>query len=144
AVGIVLRDVTRRVTVERALAESEEHLRRALNGADMGHWRWEAETERMFMSERTLAFYGLGPEHQGLLRSELRRLVVHPDDAVRTQKAAETAHAGQSQYEVEYRVRRGDGWRWMRIMGGPHVVDGKVVGIHGLVQDIHERKLANE
>jgi len=32
----------------------------------------------------------------------------------------------------------------MRIMGAPHIVDGLVVGIHGLVQDIHERRLANE
>ena len=143
-VAVMLRDVTRRITAERALAESEEHLRRALSGADMGHWRWEAETERMFMSERTLAFYGLTPEHQGLQRAELRRLVVHPDDAVRVRQAAEDAHANQSQYEVEYRVRRGEDWRWMRIMGAPHIVDGKVVGIHGLVQDIHERRLADE
>lgn len=143
-VGVMFRDVTRRVTAERSLAESEEHLRRALSGADMGHWRWEAKTDRMFMSERTLAFYGLGPEHQGIKRSEMRRLVVHPEDAVRTREAAEDAHASQSQYEVEYRVRRGDGWRWMRIVGGPHIVGGEVVGIHGLVQDIHERKLASE
>ena len=141
---IVLRDVTRRVTVERALAESEEHLRRALQGADMGHWSWESKTERMFMSERTLAFYGLGPEHQGIKRSELRRLVVHPDDAAGNQMAAEAAHASQGPYVAEFRVRRGDGWRWMRNLGGPHVVDGELVGMHGVVQDIHERKLANE
>ena len=143
-VGVVFRDVTRRVVAERALAENEEHLRRALNGADMGHWSWEAKTERMFMSERTLAFYGLGPEHQGIKRSELRRLVVHPDDAGGNQRAAEAAHASRSQFETEFRVRRGNGWRWMRIMGGPHIVDGELVGMHGLVQDIHDRKLANE
>jgi PAS domain S-box-containing protein len=98
----------------------------------------------MYMSERTLAFYGLGPEHQGLLRPELRRLVVHPEDAERVTQAADSSHANQSQYETEFRVRRGDGWRWMRMMGGPHIVDGEVVGIHGLVQDVHERKLASQ
>ena len=143
-IGVLFRDVTRRASAERALATSEEHLRRALNGADMGHWRWDAKTDRMYMSERTLAFYGLGPEHQGLLRPELRRLVVHPEDAERVRRAAENAHASQSQYETEFRVRRGDGWRWMRMMGGPDIVDGEVVGIHGLVQDIHERKLASQ
>jgi PAS domain S-box-containing protein len=142
--GVLFRDVTRRIAAERALADSEEHLRRALNGADMGHWRWEAKTDRMYMSERTLEFYGLGPEHQGIARPELRRLVVHPDDALRVTKAAEHAHASQTQYETEFRVRRGDGWRWMRMMGGPHIVEGDVVGIHGLVQDIHERTLANQ
>jgi PAS domain S-box-containing protein len=144
AVGIVLRDVTRRVKTERALADSEDHLRRALQGADMGHWRWESKTDRMFLSDRTLALYNLGPEHQGIKRSELRRLVVHPDDAAGNQKAAEEAHSSQGQYEAEFRVRRGDGWRWMRNLGGPHIVDGELVGMHGVVQDIHERKLANE
>ena len=143
-VAVVLRDVTRRVTAERALATSEDHLKRALNGADMGHWRWEAKTDRIFMSERALALYGLGPEHQGLERTKVRLLAVHQDDVPAVKKTAEDAHANQSQYEIEYRVRRGAEWRWMRVMGGPHVVDGQVVGMHGLVQDIHERKLANE
>jgi PAS domain S-box-containing protein len=143
-VAVLLRDITRRVVAERALATSEEHLRRALNGADMGHWRWEADTDRMFMSDRTLSLYGLGPEHQGLHRPEIRRLVIHPDDIPVVRTDADTAHAEQTQYETEYRVRHGDGWRWMRVMGGPYVVDGKLVGVHGLVQDIHERKLADE
>jgi PAS domain S-box-containing protein len=143
-VGIVLRDITRRVKAERALADSEEHLRRALEGADMGHWSWESKTDRMFLSDRTLALYGLGPEHQGIKRSELRRLVVHPDDAPRNQMAAEAAHASQGQYVAEFRVRCGEGWRWMRNLGGPHIVDGELVGMYGVVQDIHERKLASE
>jgi PAS domain S-box-containing protein len=143
-VGVMFRDVTSRVKAERALAESEEHLRRALQGADMGHWSWDARTERMFLSDRTLALYELGPERQGIKRSELRSLVVHPDDAAGNQKAAEEAHASQGQYVAEFRVRRGDGWRWMRNIGGPHIVDGELVGMHGVVQDIHERKLANE
>lgn len=143
-VAVVLRDVTRRVSAERALATSEEHLRRALNGADMGHWRWEARSDRMFLSERTLALFGLGPEHQGLERPRMRELALHADDIPRVKKAADDAHASQTQYEVEYRVQRDGEWRWMRVMGGPHVVDGQVVGMHGLVQDIHDRKLANQ
>ena len=143
-VAIVLRDVSRRVAAERAQATSEEHLRRALNGADMGHWRWEADTDCMFMSERTLSLYGLGPEHQGLSRPEIRRLVIHPDDIPVVRSDADMALAEQIQDETEYRVRHGDGWRWMRVMGGPYVVDGKLVGVHGLVQDIHTRKLTEE
>ncbi|MGZ5985446.1 MAG: sensor histidine kinase [Caulobacteraceae bacterium] len=143
-VAVVLRDVTRAVTAERALATSEEHLRRALNSADMGHWRWEAKTDRLYMSERTLALYSLGPEHQAMERPALRRLVIHPDNIAVVEKATDQAHNDHVQYEAEYRVRRGGGWRWMRVMGGPYIVDGQVVGVHGLVQDIHERKLANE
>jgi PAS domain S-box-containing protein len=144
SVGIVLRDVSRRVDAERALATSEEHLRRALDGAEMGSWRWEAKTDRLFLSDHTRVFYGLGPEHRVVDRPELRRLIVHPDDIPRLKKATDDAHDNQTQYEAEYRVRHDGGWRWMRVMGGPHIVDGQVVGVHGLVQDIHERKLAAE
>jgi len=59
-------------------------------------------------------------------------------------RAADDAHHGQTQYEIEYRVQRDGEWRWMRAMGGPHIIDGEMVGMHGLVQDIHERKLANQ
>ena len=143
-VGVLFRDVTRRVAAERALATSEEHLRRALDGADMGHWRWDSQSDRMFMSERTLTLYGLQSVHQGMKRSELRALVIHPDDVPGVKKATDDAHAGQGAYETEYRVMRDGEWRWMRVLGAPHVVDGAVVGVHGLVQDIHQRKLADQ
>jgi PAS domain S-box-containing protein len=143
-VAIVLRDVTRRVIAERALAISEDHLQRALNGAELGHWSWDAETDVMFLSERTLHLYGLGPEHQGMKRTDIRRIAVHPDDAPAVKQAAEDAHVNKSQYETQYRVLRDGEWRWMRVIAGPQIVNGKVVGMHGLVQDIHDLKLADE
>lgn len=143
-VAVVFRDITRRVAAEQALAISEAHLRRALIGAQMGDWAWDAQSDRMTFSEQALELYGLGPEGQGMKREDLRRVLLHPDDVRAVHLAAQEAHANQHQYDVEYRVRREDGWRWMRVMGGPHVVDGVIVGVHGLVQDIHERKLASE
>jgi PAS domain S-box-containing protein len=143
-VAVVLRDVTRRISAERALAVSEDHLQRALNGAGMGHWSWEAATDRMFLSERILALYDLKPEHQRMTREDIRRLAVHPDDVAAVAEAAVDAQARQGQYEAEYRVRRNGEWRWMRVIAGPHIIDGEVVGMHGLVQDIHDLTLAEE
>ena len=142
--AVVFRDITRRVAAEQALAISEAHLRRALLGAQMGDWAWDAKSDRMTFSQQALELYGLGPEGQGMEREDLRRKLLHPDDLPAVRQAAQEAHAHHHQYDVEYRVRREDGWRWMRVMGGPHVVDGEIVGVHGLVQDIHERKLASE
>ena len=45
-IAVVFRDITRRMTAERALATSEAHLRLALEGAAMGDWTWNAETEQ--------------------------------------------------------------------------------------------------
>jgi PAS domain S-box-containing protein len=142
--AVTFRDITRRVNAERALATSEEHLRRALDGAAMGDWSWNAETDAMTLSRRALALYGLGPEVQGMTRDALRRTMIHPDDLSTVRAAAARAHAEQGQYDVDYRVRRDSGWRWMRVMGAQHVVEGRTIGMHGLVQDIHELKLANE
>jgi PAS domain S-box-containing protein len=140
--AILFRDITRRVMAERALATSEEHLRRALLGADMGDFAWDAENDRMTFSQSALALYGLGAEHQGMSRDTLRRDHIHPDDLEDVRRTANHAHQALGQYDVEYRVKRAGGWRWMRAMGGPQVVDDKLIGIHGLVQDIHEKKLA--
>jgi PAS domain S-box-containing protein len=143
-VGVVFRDVTERIANQRALITSEAHLRLALHGAAVGDWAWNAETDSMIMSEQTLTLYGLGPESQGLSRDELRRLALHPDDVAAVRAAAQSAHAEGGHYDVEYRVRRDGEWRWLRVMGGPHLVDGRIVGLHGLAQDIDDRKRANE
>src|ERR1700761_7334394 len=110
--GVVRRAAPRRIAAERALAVSEDHLQRALDGAGMGDWSWDAATDRMFLSERTLEIYGLKPEHQGMLRDDLRRMVVHPDDAPDVASAATDAQVRLGPYEAEYRVRRDGEWRW--------------------------------
>jgi PAS domain S-box-containing protein len=143
-VAVVFRDVTRRTRAERALATSEAHLRLALDGASMGDWAWNAETDVLTFSDRALLLYGLAPGTQGMTREDLRRLLLHPDDLPAVQVASDRALVEHSHYDVEYRVRRGDQWRWMRAMGGPHLVDGRIVGVHGLVQDIDQNKRANE
>ncbi len=138
--AVVFRDITRKIANEQALATSEAHLRLALDGARMGDWAWNAATDVMTLSDRALSLYGLKPEDQGITRTELRRRLLHPDDVEAMRVAADQAYSERSLYDFEYRVRYGDDWRWMRVMGGPYVVDGAVVGVHGLVQDIDKRK----
>jgi PAS domain S-box-containing protein len=142
--AVIFRDITRRVNAERALATSEEHLRRALDGAAMGDWAWDAKTDIITLSDRAKAIFGLDKESAPVTRTALRLFLIHAQDLPRVTAAADRAHAEQGQYEADYRVRRPGGWRWMRVMGGPNLVDGEVIGMHGLVQDIHEMKLAND
>jgi two-component sensor histidine kinase len=75
-----------------------------------------------------------------MTREALRQSLIHPEDAAVVRAASDHAREHLSPYDVEYRVRHGDTWRWMRVMGGPHIVDGRIVGIHGLIQDIDARK----
>jgi len=142
--AIVFRDITRRTTAERALATSEAHLRLALEGAAMGDWAWNAETDEMSLSDQARRLYGLAPDARDMTRDELRRTLIHPDDVPIVRAAADQARSDQSPYDVEYRVRRGEDWCWMRVMGKPDIRDDQIVGMHGLVQDIDDRKRANE
>jgi PAS domain S-box-containing protein len=143
-IAIVFRDITRRTTAERALATSEAHLRLALEGAAMGDWAWNAETDEMSLSDQARRLYGLEPDARDTTRDELRRTRIHPDDVAIVRDAADRAQSNQSPYDVEYRVRRGEDWCWMRVMGKPDVRDHQIVGMHGLVQDIDDRKRANK
>jgi PAS domain S-box-containing protein len=143
-IAIVFRDITRRMTAERALATSEAHLRLALEGAAMGDWAWNAETDEMSLSDQARRLYGLEPDARDMSREELRRARIHPDDVAIVRDAADQAQSSQLPYDVEYRVLRGEEWCWMRVMGKPDVRDEQIVGMHGLVQDIDDRKRAND
>ncbi len=144
SVAVSFRDVSRRVRAERALATSEAHLRVALDAAALGDWSWNAETGEMTFSDRALLLYGLSAQAREMSRDGLRDMLLHPDDAPKIKAATDRAYSEQATYDLEYRIRLGDQWRWMRVMGGPHVVDGRLVGVHGLIQDIDDRKRVHE
>jgi two-component sensor histidine kinase len=75
-------------------------------------------------------------------RETMRQTLLHPDDIGPVREAAARAHRDQAPYDMVYRVWRDGDWRWMRVLGGPQVEGGRMVGMHGLVQDIHEQTLA--
>ena len=48
----LLRQIRRVAVGERALRESEERYALAMEGANEGHWDWNLETDRMFLSQK--------------------------------------------------------------------------------------------
>jgi PAS domain S-box-containing protein len=141
-VGVVFRDVTPRIRTQEALEAGEERLRLALEGAAMGDWSWDALTDEISMPARTRAIYGLDDSVTDMKRESLLRERAHPDDIGPARAASDRALAENGRYIVEYRVRHGAAWRWVRVMGRATYDDGRIVGMNGLMQDISERKRA--
>ena len=142
-VGTV-QDISERRRYEDALRESEERLQIGLDAAQLGHWSWEAATDRLTLSEQARVIFGL-EAHESITWAALQALL-HPDDAPVAARAVERALAGGQDYTLEYRIIRQDGSRgWVAARGRPvYGLSGMPPGMIGVVQDITERKRSEE
>lgn len=110
-----------RKRAERALQESEERLRLAVEAADVATWDWDLLVET----------------NTGPLLAE-----VHPDDRARVEAAVANAVAGTGELRLEYRLIRPDGiCRWIARKGRVFLDPaGRPVRMLGTDVDITERK----
>jgi PAS domain S-box-containing protein len=131
---------------DRALRQSEERYALAMEGAEEGHFDWDFEQGRSFLSPRMKLLHGRSADAPVTTRDAwLAALDVHPDDADRIGAAVRDHFERRSDhYEAEYRVRHSDGqWHWLQARGrGFYDATGKVVRFVGSAMDITERKAA--
>lgn len=135
----VATDVTDRRRVEDEAGRMAEKLRLALDAADLGTWEWNPATDEMIASDRTSEMYGIAP---GVPYSrEWGRHLLHPDDQQRAREAAQRAMAEKRDYSIEYRLAHRP--MWVAAHGrGVYDAAGNLVRMHGVVQDVSERKRA--
>lgn len=130
---------------EHELQESERKLAEAQRIAHLGHWDYDLVTEEAAWSEEACRIYGIPPEDRTLTRSRVLSCVPAEDMAT-FEKALKNISEGADHYEHEHRVRRPNGdVRWVYIHGDvTRDADGKAVKMFGTMQDITERKAAEE
>ncbi|MBV9484362.1 MAG: PAS domain S-box protein [Acidobacteria bacterium] len=136
----IARDITRRVTVERALNESENRLRLAQAAAHIGTWEWDPRSGSSSLSPELHEIFDTDraePQHDQVWKAR-----VHPDDLSRIQQAMlDSAHTGSM--ELEYRYYHPQrGLRWFFCKGRRFSDDD--LRMFGIVLDITERKEAEE
>jgi PAS domain S-box-containing protein len=140
-------DITERKRVEQALAESEERLRRTVEGVDAVITYLERNGAPTIQSPQVERILGYPPE--ALTTEEAWFDLVHPEDI-------ERCHAAWTRrtptWVLTYRMRRADGrWIWVDDRGQRFDTDDERSGYVGVVTDAtdrveagHERRLADE
>jgi len=134
---------------EIALREKDDQLKLAMEAGRLGTWDFFLTGHKFVSSYRSRALFGRPPDVELTFEDFVGML--HPDDRNVLQQAYIRAMApsGLSEFEINYRIIRPDGAvRWIAARG-KGIFSGagserKPVRLTGTVQDITERKLAEE
>lgn len=144
AVGVI-QDITEQTAAERALRESGERLRLALDVAQMGTWDLDLTTRQIHADARLITMFAGSPEKQLVTAEEFRSCVV-ADDLPRLQQAVAEALARTSQFHERFRVRWPDQTiRWLEVQGSVfRDAEKQPLRIIGATVDVTERHQAEE
>lgn len=137
-----MRRLNRQGTAE--LAESERHLKKAQSYARIGYWELNKDGRIATLSDQIYQIIGRersDPSDQISLQS-----IVHQDDYPAVKASLLYCLATGSEHHITYRVCHPDGsLLWVEGRGYPILgADGKPERLSGFIQDITERKTADE
>jgi len=137
------RDITDRKAREAELQETKERLNLAVEGANLGVWDWDMQTDAVTFNEQWASMLGFSLEDiEPHIDTWEQR--VHPADMSVVEERLEAHIAGGAElYDCEHRMKTKSGdWKWVRDVG--KVVERnaagdptRAVGIH---LDITEEK----
>ena len=125
-----------------ALSKSEARLALALKASELGLWDWNLQTDEVHHTQLQELF-GLEPEYVTAMLSHLKPRL-HPEDLPSLRRALVEHLKGRSEdYQIEYRVRHGDGhWVWIEDRGRAveRSENGRVIRMVGTRRDISASK----
>jgi PAS domain S-box-containing protein len=126
-----------------ALQDSEERFRSMADTAPVLLWLSDVDKQCTYFNKPWLIFTGRSLEQElgdGWAEG------VHPEDLRRCLETYCKGFDNRHRFEMEYRLRRGDGeYRWVLSRGAPRLTDdGEFVGYVGSCVDITERKQVEE
>jgi PAS domain S-box-containing protein len=143
----VARDVSERKKAERALLQSTELLRLALDASSDGIWDWDVPNGGIYWSSRCYTMLGYEPGEFPVTFKKWKELL-HPSDS---DEAATTIrkmmNLADGNFRVEFRIAAKNGdWRWILWRGKPTArnENGDILRFVGTNTDISERKQAEE
>jgi PAS domain S-box-containing protein len=140
-------EVTEQVIARKKIEESEEQLRIAIEGGDLGTYDYYPQTGELTWSAKTKELFGLPPNAEVNYDTFLKGL--HPEDKERVYAANQKALKIESGgiYDNEYRtIGLTDGKvRWVKSKGITSFdKDDKPIRFTGVAQDITEEEAAKE
>jgi diguanylate cyclase (GGDEF)-like protein/PAS domain S-box-containing protein len=142
---VTIADISRRKQAERALRESEAHLRLAMDAAQMGMWYWECDTDRFNYSDGLAVLFGRPVDAPLVDYRELKERLHHEDRELFDASLRHAVKQGND-VQLDYRVIWPDGSvHWVANRAQVHRgSDGRAVRVVGVAMDISDRKIAEQ
>jgi PAS domain S-box-containing protein len=137
-------DVQEQKQALEAVQRSEGRLNAAQKMAHIGNWEYDPKTDDIRWSDETCRIYGRAPGSAPTVEEHIAH--IHPDDRERWKKTVFDAMENGRSYEVEFCTLLPDGSTRIVLSNGECRLDdeGKVSAMWGTVQDITERKEAEQ
>lgn len=130
---------------EEKLKKSEAKLAALQRLAQVGTWEFNAVTGEITWSEEKFRIFGLDPTLPEPTYAQVIEMI-HSDDRVSFEQALSGVQAGETFYEIEYRILRLDGQVRHIESKAEAVFDnaGQLLQLFGTAKDITKRKIAEE
>ncbi|MBI4755999.1 MAG: PAS domain S-box protein [Betaproteobacteria bacterium] len=136
------RDIAVRTETEARLRASEAAVRTSQAIAHVGSWTYDFARQAMEWSDEARRILGL--DEGGPMTLDALRTAVHPGDLSLVSCSWDRALAGEA-YDVEHRIVAGGAVRWVRSRARFRFdAAGTLIGAVGTVQDVTERRLAED
>ena len=141
----IAQDITERKKVEESLRHGERELSIAQKIGKMGNWVYDIEKNELWWSDEVYRIFGLNSKkfnasYQAFLNS------VHPEDREFVDRANTKVMKNKKVYSIDHRIVLPDGT--IRTVHQEcktfYNEQGKPTKLRGIIQDISERKLAEE
>ena len=138
-------DITERKRAEEAQRASEARLDFALHTSQIGAWELsllDHAANRTLIHDRIFGYHTLLP----VWSYDMFLAHVLSEDRMEVDRSFRAATAAQANWSFECRIRRADGEvRWIWAAGGhERDAEGRAVRMSGIVQDVTERKRAEQ
>ena len=130
-----------RKNAERIIYENQRDFKRAQEVGHVGSWRLDLNKNELAWSEETYRIFNV--PFGTKVTYELFLSFVHPDDREFVDQQWKAALAGES-YDIDHRIIVNEKVKWVREKAYLEFDSGELLGGFGIVQDITDRKLAEE
>ena len=138
-----VQDITERVLAQRKIEESEEELRFALDGGNLGYFNSYPQQDIINWSAKSKEFFGISPD--AVVNLETYKNAIHPEDSDKAIERLLEAlkQENNSLYVNEFRTANTN--KWLSVKGKLKINENsKLVRITGIIQDITESKLSEK